>query len=390
MAGWIILTLSLVLGQVIKLPPGIQGGATILDLTLITFSVIALVKLRFKLKRPPKWLIAALIFTSIAFLSLVLSPLTLTPNQYLQSFAYPARFAIYILFGWTLLSGVYPKILEDANKIFLLSGVGLAALGLLQLVFIPDLMFLANEGWDPHFFRTVSTLLDPNFTGVYLALTLVIIASQTNKLLPKKIFLLLFTVTYLAFITTFSRSSALAFIFAFSAMAFLKKSPKLFLFGVVLFAGFFLVFNTYQKSVAKPRNIDRQQSAQARFDTWQQGFEMFQKSPILGVGFNTYRFALDQYGLGTSGFIQSRGSSTNDSSLLYVLATTGILGIISYLGFLGLVFRQALLSKNDWGIVLAASITGLLVNSFFVNSLFYPWIIFWIILTAVKASKNQA
>lgn len=388
MAAWIILTASLILGQIAKFPQGAQGGLTALDLGLVALNLFALAKLKLKLKKPPLWLTAALIFILIALISLLLTPLNLTTGQYFNSFAYTLRFANFILFGWVILSGAFPQILKNTNKILLFSGIGLSILGLLQLIFIPNLMFISDEGWDPHFFRTVSTLLDPNFTGAYLALTMMVLVTTAGRMFPKKLRVLLFTIVYLAFVTTFSRSSALLLISAFSTLALLKRSIKLFLFGLILFAGFFLVFNTYQKTVAEPRNIDRQQSAQARFDTWQQGLEMFQKSPVLGVGFNAYRYALGQYNLAPPGFLESRGSSTNDSSLLYILATTGILGAVAYLGFLLLAAKQAFAHKREWGLIYLAALAGLLPNSFFVNSLFYPWFLLWIILAAVKASET--
>ncbi len=361
-----------------------------MDITVVILVLISLLKLKFRLKKPPIWLLAALVFIATATLSLILSPLNLNLTQYLQSFAYTLRLLAYLLLGWVIYSGALADIRKNAVKILTFSGLGFAVLGLIQLIFLPNLGFLQSQGWDPHFFRTASTLLDPNFTGAYLVLTMLFFVTVASKIFPKKLLLLSFTITYLAFVTTFSRSSALLLIVSFSSLAFLKRSIKLFLLGLSLFIGFFLVFNTYQKSVALPRNIDRDHSAEARLDTWQQGFEVFQKSPILGVGFNAYRYALDQYDLSPSEFLQSRGSSTNDSSLLYVLATTGIVGFIAYLGFLGLLVRYAFSSKEEWGIILIASLAGLLPNSFFINSLFYPWIFLWIILAAVKASRNQA
>ena len=385
----IALIISLTLGQIAKFPQGSQGGITLLDITVVILVLISLFKLKFRLKKPPLWLLAALIFVSAATLSLILSPLNLNLTQYLQSFAYTLRLLTYILLGWVIYSGALTEIRKNTAKILTFSGLGLAALGLFQLILLPNLGFLRNQGWDPHFFRTASTLLDPNFTGAYLALTMLVFATKAGKIFPKKLLILSFTITYLAFVTTFSRSSALLLIVAFSSLAFLKRSVKLFLLGLFLFFGFFLIFNTYQKSIALPRNIDREHSAEARFDTWQQGFEVFQKSPVLGVGFNAYRYALDQYNLSLPEFLQSRGSSTNDSSLLYVLATTGIIGFIAYLVFLGLLVRHTLSSKEEWGIILIASLAGLLPNSFFINSLFYPWIFLWIVLLSLKVTADR-
>ena len=186
------------------------------------------------------------------------------------------------------------------------------------------------------------------------------------------------TVTYLALLTTFSRGAYLAFVTSFGIYSILKRSTKLFFLTILLFSGLLLGFFAYQHLVAAPRGVDRTQSAEFRLNTWQQGWTIFQNQPILGVGFNAYRLALRQYRLADEQFLGSHGASTNDSSLLFVAATTGIIGLISYLFFL---FQIAKIGfrKNP---ILLASLVGLVAQSFFANTLFYPFLLFWLILLA--------
>ncbi len=161
-----------------------------------------------------------------------------------------------------------------------------------------------------------------------------------------------------------------------------EKSKKIAFKTVLLFLILLLGFQIYTQLVSKPRHIDREQSASFRLSTWQQGWQLFSSHPILGVGFNAYRYGLREYGLADAKFLQNHGSSGNDSSLLFVAATTGIIGLISYLFFL---FSLIWKSKNY---LLISAITGLLIHSFFANSLFFPSILLWVSLLKVSHTKS--
>lgn len=380
----LILILALTSGQLIKFFPKSLGNVTLLDLTVLALDILGLFIIKFKLPKPPNWIIAGLTFIFLASLSLLLTPLKLNSNEYLTSLAYTVRLSIYLFLGWLISSGIFPQIKKKISEILLYSGLILAILGLLQLILIPDLGFLQIFGWDPHYFRTVSTFLDPNFLGAYLTLTLLILTAQGQNL-PRNYFFPAFITVYLALLTTFSRSATVLFLVSFCTLAILKRSKKIFLLTALFTVGFSINFISYNKTIAEPQNIDRQQSAKYRLSTWQQGWEIFQSSPILGVGFNSYRYALREKLSVPESFLQSRGSSTNDSSMLFVAATTGILGLLFYLLFLGSLIKTAF-SKQRQGLILVAAILGLLVNSFFLNSLFYPWVLFWLILKTSEIS----
>lgn len=376
----LILALAITAGQLIKLPLLNQGGVTVLDIVVILFSLTGLFKLKFKLKKPPLFLLGAFVFIIIAILSLALTPLHLQLPEYLTSSLYTIRFAVYILMGWEIYSGAYPTLKNKIPLIFIYSGLSLAVLGLLQLIFLPDLRFLTSQGWDPHYFRTVSTFLDPNFLGGYFTLTLILLTSTShlrggNEATPR-VFYLIFALIYLALLTTFSRGAYLAFLTSFLTLSFLKRSFKLGIFAVILFLILLFGFFTYQKGVAEPKGVNRTESAQFRLNTWQQGWKLFSSHPILGVGFNAYKFALKEYRLADTQFLNTHGASTNDSSLLYIAATTGIIGLISYLLFL---FSLLKTGKP----ILTAGLIGLITQSFFANTLFYPFLLIWVVLLAV-------
>jgi len=128
-------------------------------------------------------------------------------------------------------------------------------------------------------------------------------------------------------------------------------------------------------------NLFRSTSTKARIGSTENALLIFQKNPFLGVGFNTYRYAQKRYKLVNSfnKWEIDHGGAGTDNSFLFILATTGIIGITSYsfLWIKTLLLAKKNLGKNNIAPVLIASSVGLFVDSFFINSLFYPFILAW-------------
>lgn len=374
----LMLILAIISGQLVKLPTG-MGSISLLDLLIFFLCLYGLIKLKLHLKKPSQFLLASFVFISIATISLIFTPLHMKPVEYLTSFSYTLRFSSYILLGWLAYSNAF-KNFNAKNIILIYSGLWLAILGLLQFIFLPDLRFMSQWGWDPHYFRNVSTFLDPNFSGAFFTLSLILLAYQK----PNKTVLVLFTLTYLALLTTFSRSSYIMFLTSGLALSFFQKSFKNALMVILLFTILFLSFQTYTKLISQPQHIDRKQSASLRFNAWQQGISLVSNFPTLGVGFNSYKYALRQLNLGDEEFLKSHGATSNDSSLLFVATTTGIIGLLAYLYFL---FSLFYINYSNNRYILPSALLGLLAHSFFANSLFFPPILFWLLVIAASPKK---
>lgn len=379
-----LIFVGLISGQLMKIQLGTNGGITILDLSVIILCIFFITRCKEKLKFPI-WLKSALLFVSIAILSLLFTPLDLKLEEYFTAFSYTLRFLLFIILGY-LISLKSPDFKKRIPDVLIFSGFSLALVGLLQLIFLPNLIFLTKYGWDPHYFRTASTFLDPNFLGSFFVLTLILL-SQNHQ---KRWDLIIFFVVFIALLTTFSRGAYLAFLGGFITISIFQKSLRLALITVLLFSILILGFMTYERLVSQPRGIDRAQSARFRFNTWFQGIRLFQTYPILGVGFNSYKYALREENLGDEQFLQSHGSSTNDSSLLYVASTTGILGFSAFMLFIFSLFitgLESFYSENKFGLVLIAGLISLIIQSFFANTLFYPHLLLWL-LFITSLNKN--
>lgn len=388
MASWLII-LGLISGQIIKIPPGTEGGATILDLTVLGLDLSGLIILKFKLKKPPLWIKTLLIFTVIAVISLVLTPLNLSLSEYGISFGYTLRLGAYVLLGWIIYSGAYKQLKENVDLTLIISGIILATLGLLQLIFVPTLIPWTEYGWDPHYYRVFSTLLDPNFAGGFFVLTLILLINRLTKN-PSKVLIIGSLITAVAAIATFSRSVGLMLGTCLLVLAIFSNSKALRIAITIIIIIFIASFTVYSFTAS---HADRWKSASYRLISWQQGINIVEKSPFLGIGFNSYRYALRQFHLAEDNYIQgARSASGSDSSLIFVAATTGIVGLGAYLAFIFILLKQSWQSfqkGQQLGLVLLAGLSGLLIHSVFINSLFYPWFLIWIILIGTKLSSHS-
>ncbi len=375
----ILLLFGISIGQVVRFQ------VPILDITILLLVFLGLYRLKFKLKKPPLWLIFGVIFSATSLFSLIITPLHLNFDSYLSSSFYTFRFLLYLFLGWIIYLGALSNLHQKSQKLLMFSGIILSTLGSLQLLVFPDLQFLQSSGWDPHYLRMVSTFLDPNFLACFLILIMIISLSNIHNFKKDLLPLVSFTFSFLAVFTTFSRSAAIMFFVVFLTFSLLKKSIKLLIITFLLTAILFAGYQGYEEFVSKPRLINRQQSANYRIGSWQTGIKIWQRSPIFGIGFNAYKYALKEYNLAPKEFIKSHAGSSNDSSLIFVLSTTGIIGLILYFLFL-----FSLLYKSTNIKIMFPGLAGLLVNSLFINSLFYAWILLWLILMVnTKGNENS-
>jgi O-antigen ligase len=118
-------------------------------------------------------------------------------------------------------------------------------------------------------------------------------------------------------------------------------------------------------------------SARHRFGSWEEGWQLFLDKPLIGQGYNRYGDAALE--LGTIKDTNIHSANGSDSSLLTVLATTGLLGFLPFIAIYGLILRWA---WRDREIGLIGGITGLFVHSIFVNSLLFPLLLapLWILI----------
>lgn len=319
-------------------------------------------------------------YRSLKSLSLILpfyiiSLLSLVVSRKFFGFLYLVRFIFYSMLFWV----GYCAIKDNSarffmmNKLVSITGVILSFIGFIQLLFFPDISAFSQFGFDPHSFRLVSTFLDPNFLGAFLCFSLgnslILITNNSKKHHGiSELFYAIFIVGAITF--TFSRSSYLFLITAISYLSFFLN--KKFLILLLSFLVILTFTPQFQKRIIGGFLVDS--SSKERLYSWANGFSAFTSSPVIGIGFNNLRSFYQEKNL-LKNYSSDGGHSGAgvDSSLLLVLATTGILGFFFYLFFWIKIFLLPI-KNNTVKFISQALILGLFVNSQFINSLFFPFI----------------
>jgi O-antigen ligase len=370
----------LALGEIIRLDFGNGIALKPLDIGIGLIAAFWLIlKLVNKEKIQPRSIfVPVLLFSGFGALSLLINYTNLTANQLLISMLYLAR--------WTAYAGVFFMVLDfDHNfkkkiqNILLIVGSIIVGIGYVQYFFYSNLRNLYYLGWDEHMYRMFSVFLDPNFAGAFFVLFFLFLLSFFFK--KRNILtglLLIFTLG--AIFLTFSRSALIMLIVSSSLLFILMQKKKLIL--ILLLIVIMVLATSSRYFNIENINLFRIASSEARLKTAGDALLIFKNNPLIGVGFNAYRYAKYHYGLSReNSIIVSHADSGTDNSFLFVLATTGIIGFILYL-FLWL--RIAKMTS----ILAAASILGVFVDSMFINSLFYPPIMLWLwIIVAIRESS---
>ena len=321
-------------------------------------------------KRKNSWISIPHIYPVLAILfsmavSLVLALEKLSVVHVGISSLYLVRFALY--------AGMFISIWFSSHKQkknirtgLLFFGLFYGALGLFQFFLYPNIRNLMYLGWDPHEWRLTGTLLDPNFSGVLLVLSLIHLywmqmTKQVGKFSTASIWGS-YIVQIVAVACTFSRSAIIALLSVGILYIFVYKKWKIA--GVILVVA---LCTAYIPGLSGTQKIWRMDTSMARVANWNEGWKAVQSAPLFGVGYNTLQFVRPLENN------MSNARSGFDSSILTIVATTGILGISAWMWF----FISVVKKKNESTVTLLA----ILISSLFINALFYPWILLWFFIT---------
>jgi O-antigen ligase len=335
-----------------------------------------------------------LIFASIGLISLLFNFTNLGVNNLLASSLYLVRWIAYALI-YVVVNEFDNKFKNKISYLLLISGTTVVLLGYFQLFFYPSLRNLYYLGWDEHLYRMFSTFLDPNFAGAFFVLFFAFTVSLVQGFLKKKSWPQLVTVSLVAVLTTgalyltYSRSALLMFAVTVVSFLVLYKQKKLIAFALVLIV--LLIFILPKSFTTEGTNFLREVSSNARIKTAQEALTVIQKSPLYGVGFNAYRYAGNRLGVVTgSNWQASHGGAGTDNSFLFVLATTGIIGLIAYVYLVCKMIALGLKNKykSKYAIIFVSLFLGLIINSLFINSLFYVFILEWIWILASLTERS--
>ncbi len=373
----VLFFISLLFGTAGGISPAPGVTMYVHDVFLMLLFIAAL----FTIVRKKTYVVPKLIRPMIGFCAVGL--LSLLAHAFRFSIPELGQSSLYLL-RWIFYAGIYLVVVQSlVPTAFWLWGLfavgsGFTLLGFAQYIFYPDLRNLIYLGWDPHYYRLVSTFLDPNFAGIMLVITIFLGMYLVRTAYVPRIYVAFFTgLSAIALYLTHSRSSYLAFIVGLGTLMLTSAKKKIFVFFLLMFVLAIIV-------LPKPGDalrLDRMVTTIARVQNWQQSIARIKESPLIGFGFNSLRFVQSHQEI-SEGEIVSRAAAGVDSSMLFILLTTGIIGFVFY----GWLMSQQLIQAKKlltikksaaFGGIFLASFFAIFVHSMFVNSLFYPWIMIW-------------
>ncbi len=374
----------LTLGEIPRLSINGFGSIRILDI-IVVFTVISSLFV-FPSKLFSSFPIKIfLIFVLVNLVSLTVSYFSLK-LEVLTGLIHFLRLLIYF--------GLYPSVylfIQKVSKaklidIIVLVGGFISVLGFIQLIVIPDIGFLAQYGWDPHRNRMVSTWLDPNFLSGFLIISLAALLSQLNSKLNSKdrkiAQISLLTIIVFGILLTFSRSGlvSLAVLVFLVGIRFYRKTLIVSMLAMVIVALSFAPIRVRLLGIINP-DI----TASARLISWSESIKIGAKSPIIGIGYNNYSY----YKNNVNNIEQKNSSFGADSSILLIFSTTGILGLISFIGLFIYSIIKGFRRKTKESYIFSSIILALIIGSNFNNLLLYPLIIpcYLVVLAIINERK---
>lgn len=396
------LFITFLLGQLGRFPlsfPGLAIQLNDLAVGLIFLGwVVIQIRQRKKIIWPPL-VKPILIFSSLAFLSLLVNFGNFKLDEILVGSFYLLRWVTYaglylVVFNFLQAQKKPDLKTEKITNLMIMIGVLMAIVGLLQYAFYPNLRNLFYLGWDPHYFRLFGTLLDPNFMGIILVFTFLLIFvkffEKSFSFKTQRWLILTLLVVFAALVLTFSRSSYLALVGGIFTIFLIKRNFKIF--GIFSVLGGVLILVAFLRLIFyAPTLPERTASTKARVDSWKQALVIIKNHPVFGIGFNTYRFEQNRLGfLIREDWQTDHAGAGTDSGLLFVWATTGIFGLAAYLWLWWRIIKLSIINhKSSTSIALLCSIIAIFIHSFFVNSLFYPWVMEWMwILAGISSFRD--
>ena len=186
--------------------------------------------------------------------------------------------------------------------------------------------------------------------GVVVTLCIMIFRKNSLKINIGLFILLILTLEVL--VRTQNRGNWVAVICCFILMMVLKLKKKAII-PILIFC--MLLFGISKKYSNNPYvyrlNTIVQKGDSARVELWKASIEIFKKNPINGVGYS-YKNFINAETPEKYVYLPKHGHGHSHNSLLYVLATMGILGVLSYIALTLKILWFSFKNRNlDYSIV---------------------------------------
>lgn len=296
--------------------------------------------------------------------------------------SYLLRLTFYSLFYLLLREWIQgdDKRAQTIVSSLLIAGVVTAIFGWVQYSFFPDLRDLVYVGWDDHYFRLAGSMLDPAFAAIVLVLAAIIgLRRFEQKNSFAHLLAVLFLVLSLGF--TYSRAGFLALLAALLYYFFKRRALSF------LVAAYLVIIISLLPGYmgGEGVNLFRTASTVQKYENYSQSLKIISESPVFGVGYNNICKVKQVLGINTEK--QANSCYGLDNSILFIVATTGFLGLFVIVK-LGLSLWRNM-TQDDIGQIWKMSMIAILVHSMFTNTLVHPWVLAWMAMLSASAISRR-
>lgn len=326
-------------------------------------------------------------FAAIGFASAVASITRygLSGVEVIVSLAYLARWFVYFTVYLVVINIVRGDDVLEVWRSLETMMLVFSVFGIFQSIFIPHFAQVVYPDsrvyidWDEQGHRLVSTMLEPNIAGSMIMLMLLVNAAQLAG--GDRVAFWKPLVFLGALVATLSRSSFLGLAVGLMVVVAVRGiSRRMLRFGLVVLAllgaalpqliSYAAHFNKFSISDA---------SAMSRVINWLRALQVWSDHPVFGIGFNTYGYVAERYGLTRAG----AATFSSDGGLLFIGVMTGIVGLALYVAMLVLVVRRcrrvwrSVAAPAGWralAVGIAAGTVAICVHAMFVNSILTPFV----------------
>lgn len=283
-----------------------------------------------------------------------------TPFENFIGILYWLRLTIYFLYFIYLYFHLIkqPVFVNTLKKSFIILVCMILILSFVQYFYYPDLRNLIYSGWDPHLSRIFGTFLDTSIAGAIYGLIFITLLLRGDELTKNKWINLTLTGMYmLVIVLTYSRTLYFAILVMLILQAvFQKRYNKIIL--MILF--FIILIFLSPKPFGEGVNLSRIFSLKSRWVDYQVATKIWEKNPILGIGYNRIRYSkLKMNIIEAVGSDISHSGASFHSSFLTVLVSGGIIGLIL---FLLVLFRYAKINLFSRNLIIFLSLFSLSDN----------------------------
>lgn len=247
------------------------------------------------------------------------------------------------------------KFSKEDRRSFLDVGI-LAFLGKLSLSFLDRWEYIVGVRWGGKISGTEWPWRYAPILVIGIVVMVSLLIFRRNKIKEYITLFLLLIPSTIALVRTQNRANWVAILICIILGAILKLTKKSIypiLVGVVILSVlcYKMPENKYVRKLYSISNIKTDYSNLGRFELWEQSLEMFKSSPTNGVGYSEKNFKNSEVPQKYTYIPQIRHGHSH-SSFFYILATMGILGIISYgILILKIIYYSLINGKKDFYIL---------------------------------------